>query len=620
MGKGMMMNIDIFRKIRSKFVYFGLMLLLMGLWGGGCSLEPGTPPKADPIELEYDLTSKEGFLTALNDPAFLDKYLGRNDRIMEAVGATRPALQVRGKYIVNENSDNFKLIGVALADIMAIYQGHRRHRKPFTIYDIIDLVDRDWKHANHVRLGLHPKLQNWTDETGRHGWCLDPPIMSHNRIVQEIIVPGVNYAISKGFYVIIDWHVISNVTGYSFEEMLSFWHHVAPYFANHPNVIFEIANEPGSDSWNDWAVDAQKIVDGIRTGIWPDGLPGTRPADNLILVGGPTWSRILPRYFGDNLITGGNIAYVCHLYPGGGGSPTEIDTIISYISKRAPIVMTEWGFEGGGPVPTTGTKTAWAIPFKNKINEYDNVSWTAWCFDYTYHPYMFDMEWNLMGNGATNVDVTNIYRVYADQGIKTNGALTPEDTPENYQGYFVKEWMEEYPMVTPAPLPLGDVNGDRKITIDDAVGIARYYYNDIPAAFHTGAADVDQNGIIDFCDALWIAKYLKEKIIDLPKVALGDINTDGAVDALDAEHIRVFADTYFGKVQPAGIWPVDTPGFYVNSVINAEIMPCPAAGDTDADGDIDYADATLVEQYVNGEIVELPGRETYENSLVYLRW
>lgn len=66
-----------------------------------------------------------------------------------------------------------------------------------------------------------------------------------------------------------------------------------------------------------------------------------------------------------------------------------------------------------------------------------------------------------------------------------------------------------------AGLQPGDVNGDGKVTIDDATVIAAYLGGNNPQPFHAQVADVDCNGTINMADATKIAQYTAGTVVQL---------------------------------------------------------------------------------------------------------
>lgn len=322
--------------------------------------------------------------------------------------ATASALHVQGNWIKNEQNQNVVLKGVAVADLDAIYKGDRSQNVPTDIFKIIDIGTSGGWDVDVFRLTVHPSVD---DETGYHGWLN----YSGDEFFNKILDPAVKYVISKGKYAIVDWHYVGVNwnDGSVSSNTENFWNYIAPRYANHPNIIFELLNEPGMGDWGSWQSKAQSWVNLIRN---------NHGANNLIIVGGPNWSQVTPQNQGQ-LLSGGNIVYSCHIYPQH-GTPNWID----WVANNAPVIMTEWGYESGGPNPVNGN-SGWANQYKSMINSKPNVGWIAWCFDFVYRSVMFDKNWTLLGNGQSSTS------------SRFHGG--PTDNYTNYMGQFAKEWLSQ---------------------------------------------------------------------------------------------------------------------------------------------------------------------------------
>jgi hypothetical protein len=168
----------------------------------------------------------------------------------------------------------------------------------------------------------------------------------------------------------------------------AFWKYVAPKYAGTPNVIFELYNEPiYPDNWNTWKKTAQPWVDLIRS-VAPR---------NLILIGGPRWSQNVAEA-ASSPFDGSNLVYVAHIYPDHGAQKVW-DAWFGNSSNTVPYFITEWGWQQGGNIPTSGTKSGYGLPFSAYL-DLKGVSWTAWVFDNTWQPVMFSSNWSLLGGEA----------------------------------------------------------------------------------------------------------------------------------------------------------------------------------------------------------------------------
>ena len=398
-------------------------------------------PSAQVADINCDLS-----INVLDALLIARYYVGLIDTLLccmptPSPGPTPLPLHVDGKYIKDINNNIVILKGVNTPDLHSIYKGHREEQKSESfdpngaytqaIYNYLErLASPTWENVEIMRLCIHPQV---CDETcskggGEHGWLVynDPDGYFNN-----ILDPAVQYIKNIGKYVMINWHYVGFPWTGEYEiNTVNFWNYICLKYSNDSSVIFNLVNEPGGDgsleTWKDWQMHAQSWIDCIRSGDWRMfGLPATPPADNIILPGAPRWSQCNPYW--DNpshqddasvLFTGGNIVYVASLYPYHGQTAW-----IEWIAARAPVMLTEWGYQVNTTIPSGGTYSTWGSSFHDYINSFDNVGWVAWCFDYVYKSVMFDRDWVLLGNGDSEI--------------------VENDNYENYMGQFVLDWLNE---------------------------------------------------------------------------------------------------------------------------------------------------------------------------------
>ncbi|HLO28609.1 MAG TPA: glycoside hydrolase family 6 protein [Anaerolineales bacterium] len=284
-----------------------------------------------------------------------------------------PWLSVSGRFIKDPQGNNVVLRGVSLVDV-AVADTHPRNAR-----QLIDLVTDDangW-YAHVVRLPVYPNAID-----GQPGWISNPDNYFNNHLD-----PAVQECVARQIYCIVDWHYISDYSSSTIDRATrAFWTYVAPKYANTPNVIFELYNEPiNPDNWSTWKATAQPWVDLIRSFA----------PNNLILIGGPRWSQNLSSA-PSQPFTGSNLVYVAHIYPEHGGQSTW-DSWFGNAANSVPFFITEWGWQQGGATPTNGTLSGYGIPFSNYL-ESKGLSWTAWVFDQYWQPVMFDQDYKLLGS------------------------------------------------------------------------------------------------------------------------------------------------------------------------------------------------------------------------------
>jgi endoglucanase len=212
----------------------------------------------------------------------------------------------------------------------------------------------DW-HVNHIRLPM--SQDRWFGKAPEQ----DDQGKAYRAIVDEIV----KLCASKGVYIMLDLHWSNaGVWGEQIgqhsmpdENSAAFWKDVAPIYANHPAVIYDLYNEPHNVSWDIWlnggeitdrpnrrnqtprtfkAVGMQQLLDIVRAA----------GAKNLVVVGGLDWaydfSGILEgRQLKDP--TGNGLIYANHCY---NNKNQAVETWIANMEKAAkkfPIIISEFG-------------------------------------------------------------------------------------------------------------------------------------------------------------------------------------------------------------------------------------------------------------------------------------
>ena len=196
---------------------------------------------------------------------------------------------------------------------------------------IDDILRAGWA-MDFVRLHMDPYWSNkpGVQTTGEN----DISAFDEDRFKQyldEVFVPMAKYIIKNGMYVVmrppgVCPHTIKVGDNYQ-KYLLKVWNIVSKnkYLKNNPMVMFELANEPvdvvGTDgttgSWSQSQFDAckdyfQAIVDKMRG----------NGCKNVLWIPGPAYQGNYAG-FAKNPVTGENIGYAVHVYPGWMGSDGE---------------------------------------------------------------------------------------------------------------------------------------------------------------------------------------------------------------------------------------------------------------------------------------------------------
>lgn len=302
-------------------------------------------------------------------------------------GTTLPALKVEGPLLKDATGKTIILRGSSLIDIGTLYaQG------PNSIDGIttrMDKVAAAGVQGHVVRLPVYPKITYNSGVPacspvpypvgtgpapmgmGPMGTCTPQTPLSADEYVTKVLKPAVDYGTSKGLYVIIDYHQIDNAaSGTSATDAKTFWTDIAPKFASYNNVIFEAFNEPidNQGTWASLKPAVQGIVDVIRAGA----------PNNVIIVPSNTWCQ-RPGDAASDPPTGKNFMYTAHIYPN--NWKTAFQTQVSTAVTKAPVFITEWGFNATDP-QTFGTGLQTTV-------DGNGASWTAWVTDNEWGPPMF---------------------------------------------------------------------------------------------------------------------------------------------------------------------------------------------------------------------------------------
>lgn len=211
-----------------------------------------------------------------------------------------------------------------------------------------------WR-VNVVRLAFYSEEYVTQDSTGRE-------------TLLNTLENGIRAATELGLYVIIDWHILTDGNPNTYiKEAKNFFDYFATKYANYPNVLFEICNEPNGSTVS-WDYVIKPYADEI--------LPIIRKSspDSIVIVGTPIWCQSVLSV-SQNRLDDTNVMYALHFYA---ASHTVLlrDTLkTAYEDKNIPIFVSEFGTcdaSGSGEISTLESD-AWLT----LLNTY-NISWVNW--------------------------------------------------------------------------------------------------------------------------------------------------------------------------------------------------------------------------------------------------
>jgi len=187
-------------------------------------------------------------------------------------------LQVEGTQLVNNQHQSMVLRGMSF--------GWHTYWPQFYNSKVVNWLKEDW-HCNVVRAALGV-------EQGENSYKTNP---SYAKSKIETVIKA---AIKNDLYVIVDWHS-HNI---NLKEAKIFFQEISKKYGQYPNVIYEIFNEPDTESWEEVKAYAEEVIATIRK----------NDSDNIILVGSPSWDQDIHLPAKDPIKGYSNIMYTMHFY------------------------------------------------------------------------------------------------------------------------------------------------------------------------------------------------------------------------------------------------------------------------------------------------------------------
>ncbi|MEO5561929.1 MAG: cellulase family glycosylhydrolase [Chitinophagaceae bacterium] len=251
-------------------------------------------------------------------------------------------LRVQGNRIVDKNGSAIQLRGMSLYWSQWIPK--------YYTFNTIKWLRDDWK-ITVIRAAMG--INGSTD-----GYLVNPTAEKNK------VIAVVDAAIQLGIYVIIDWH--DHNAHNSRSQAQAFFAEMAQRYANSPNVLYELWNEPLNYSWTGVIKPYhQAVIGSIRQ----------HDPDNIIICGTRNWSQEVDEA-ATSPISGSNIAYTLHYYANthGSGLRSKASTALS---RGVALFVTEYGTtdaSGNGTVNATASREWWNFLDQNGIS---HANWSV---------------------------------------------------------------------------------------------------------------------------------------------------------------------------------------------------------------------------------------------------
>lgn len=323
--------------------------------------EPQTADPVSPAKITSEITGKYGLVSECGQ------------------------LLVKGADLVDRDGNPVQLRGISTHGIQWFPQ--------YANKSAFKTLRDDWN-VNVIRLAMYSGESEGYTASAREG-------------IEQTVEQAVDACIELDMYVIIDWHVLADQSPMvRKDDAVRFFRYMSQKYADYPNVIYEICNEPnGYATWQgDIKPYAEEVIPVIR-----ENAPNA-----VIIVGTPTWSQDIDKALSDPLDFD-NVMYALHFYA---ATHTDWlrDRVRSCYNSGLPIFVSEFGLcdaSGGGANDFNQSK-AWF-----ELMDGLNISYCAWAL-------------------ADKNETCCLLK----PGANANGGWS--DSELNESGKYIKEWLSKH--------------------------------------------------------------------------------------------------------------------------------------------------------------------------------
>lgn len=258
-------------------------------------------------------------------------------------------LHVQGTQLVDEHNKPCQLRGLST---------HNLSNFPEYVNEaaLTQMTD-EWK-ISVFRLAMYSG-----DADGFHGYATGDD--AHREELENLIRKAVEITAKLGIYLIIDWHCLLDPDPNTYvDSAVHFFQKMCPEFKDYDHIIYEICNEPNTDTtWSDICRYADTVIPVIKA----------IDDSKIIIVGTPKWSQRVDEAAAAPL-SYDNLMYTLHFYAD--THKDELRTLMeNALHDGLPVFVTEFGIcaaDGAGDINIQETNQ-----WLSTLNRH-NISYLMW--------------------------------------------------------------------------------------------------------------------------------------------------------------------------------------------------------------------------------------------------
>ena len=305
--------------------------------------------------------------------------------------AAPPTLHIDGTHLKDDKGKIVRLQGVNVPSLDWSNTGDH-------LTASVDAAMKDWN-ARLIRLPL--SQDRW------FGKAEGSPVGDGGAEYRKVVDDVVRQIAAQNGYVLLDLHWSNggqwgkNIGQHAMPDAnsLLFWKDLAKRYANRPEVLFDLYNEPHDVSWDVWrnggAVEERN--DDPKRGLHLQyRTPGMQAllnavrstgAKNVAVAGGLDWGYDLSGVVKGHALsdpTGNGILYGTHIYPW----KQDREAHVTVVAQKYAVFVGEVGtkpWKPGDPPHENVYTPTWAPEVIAYMNRY-RLSWTAWSFHPSANP------------------------------------------------------------------------------------------------------------------------------------------------------------------------------------------------------------------------------------------